>query len=80
MWNASLEWLADHLAPRHPELGFLEVRYRIRSWRNMGPCIEDAEAALAAAATAGAREVVLIGFSMGGSIAVTVAGIRWCTR
>jgi dienelactone hydrolase len=39
----------------------------------MGPCVEDAEAALAAAAAAGAREVVLIGFSMGGAIAVTVA-------
>jgi dienelactone hydrolase len=73
VWNASLEWLADRLAPRHPELGFLEVRYRIRSWRNMGPCVEDAAAALDAAASAGAREVVLIGFSMGGAVAVTVA-------
>jgi pimeloyl-ACP methyl ester carboxylesterase len=74
VWNSSLEWLADHLAPRHPELGFLEVRYRIRSWRRMGPCVEDAEAALAAAVAGGARELVLIGFSMGGAIAVTVAG------
>jgi dienelactone hydrolase len=73
IWNSSLEWLADHLEPRHPELGFLEVRYRIRSWRNMGPCIEDAAAALDAAASRGAREIVLIGFSMGGAVAVSVA-------
>jgi dienelactone hydrolase len=73
IWNSSLEWLADHLAPRHPELGFLEVRYRIRSWRNMGPCVEDAAAALDAAASGGAREIVLIGFSMGGAVAVDVA-------
>jgi pimeloyl-ACP methyl ester carboxylesterase len=73
IWNASLEWLADHLEPRRPELGVLEVRYRIRSWRNMGPCIEDAAAALDAAASGGAREVVLIGFSMGGAVAVSVA-------
>jgi dienelactone hydrolase len=73
VWNASLEWLADHLEQRHPELGVLEVRYRIRSWRNLGPCIEDAAAALAAAANGGAREIVLIGFSMGGAVAVSVA-------
>jgi pimeloyl-ACP methyl ester carboxylesterase len=73
IWNASLEWLADQLAGRHPELGLLEVRYRIRSWRNMGPCIEDAAAALAVAASGGAREIVLIGFSMGGAVAVSVA-------
>jgi dienelactone hydrolase len=73
VWNASLEWLADHLEPRHPELGFLEVRYRIRSWRDMRPCIEDAAAALDLAASGGAREVVLIGFSMGGAVAVSVA-------
>jgi pimeloyl-ACP methyl ester carboxylesterase len=73
VWNTSLEWLADHLEPRRPELGLLEVRYRIRSWRDMGPCIEDAAAALDAAAQAGARSVTLIGFSMGGAVAVHVA-------
>jgi pimeloyl-ACP methyl ester carboxylesterase len=74
VWNTSLEWLADHLAPRHPELGILEVRYRVRSWRDMRPCIEDAAAALDEAANAGARAVTLVGFSMGGAVAVSVAG------
>jgi pimeloyl-ACP methyl ester carboxylesterase len=73
VWNASLEWLADHLEPRRPALGLLEVRYRVRSWRDMGPCIEDAAAAVEAAARAGAREITLVGFSMGGAVAVNVA-------
>ena len=59
--------------PRRPALGLLEVRYRVRSWRDMGPCIEDAAAALAAATAAGARQVTLVGFSMGGAVAVSVA-------
>jgi dienelactone hydrolase len=73
VWNASLEWIAAHVESRQPELGFLEVRYRVRSWRDMRPCIEDAAAALDLAASGGAREVVLIGFSMGGAVAVSVA-------
>jgi dienelactone hydrolase len=73
VWNASLSWLADQLEPRHPELGMLEVRYRVRSWRRLGMCIEDAAAALDVAASGGAREVVLIGFSMGAAVAVSVA-------
>ena len=52
VWNASLEWLADHLESRRPDLGLLEVRYRIRSWRDLPRCIEDAEAALEAAVCA----------------------------
>ncbi len=73
VWNASLEWLADHLESRRPDLGLLEVRYRIRSWRDLPRCIEDAEAALEAAVSSGARSVTLVGFSMGGSVAVSVA-------
>jgi pimeloyl-ACP methyl ester carboxylesterase len=73
IWNASLEWLADRLELRRPDLGLLEVRYRIRSWRDLPRCIEDAAAALDAAAGAGARGVTLVGFSMGGSVAVSVA-------
>jgi dienelactone hydrolase len=73
VWNTSLEWLADRLAPWRPELGVLEVRYRVRSWRDMRPCVEDAAAALDAAAQAGASAVTLIGFSMGGAVAVGVA-------
>ncbi len=72
-WSASLEWLVGRLGPLHPSLGFLEVRYRIKSWRRLELCIEDAEAGIAAAHAAGAREVALLGFSMGGAVAVHVA-------
>jgi len=72
-WSASLEWLVCRLAQRRPALGFLEVRYRVKSWRRLELCIEDAGAAIAAAREAGAEEVALVGFSMGGAVAVHVA-------
>jgi len=72
-WSASLEWLVGRLGRRRPELGFLEVRYRVKSWRRLELCVEDAGAAIAAARAAGADEVALIGFSMGGAVAVRVA-------
>ncbi len=73
-WSASLEWLVGRLGPTHPSLGFLEVRYRIKSWRRLELCIEDGAAAVDAAQEAGAREVAVLGFSMGGAVAVHVAG------
>ncbi|HEY1479041.1 MAG TPA: hypothetical protein VGF46_03390, partial [Gaiellales bacterium] len=45
-----------------------------RSWRDMRPCIEDAAAAVEAVASAGASAITLMGFSMGGAVAVSVAG------
>lgn len=72
-WSASLEWLVGRLAARLPELAFLEVRYRVKSWRQLESCVEDARAALAAAREAGAQEIALLGFSMGGAVAVRVA-------
>ena len=72
-WSASLEWLVEQLGPEHPSLGFLEVRYRIKSWRRLELCIEDGAAAIAAAKEAGATEVALLAFSMGGAVAVHVA-------
>lgn len=72
-WSASLEWLVGGLARRLPELAFLEVRYRVKSWRRLENCVEDARAALAAAREAGAQEIALLGFSMGGAVAVHVA-------
>jgi len=72
-WSASLEWLVGRLARRRPELGFLEVRYRVKSWRRLELCVEDAGAAIAAARESGAEEVALLGFSMGGAVAVHVA-------
>lgn len=72
-WSASLEWLVGKLAGELPELSFLEVRYRVKSWRRLESCVEDARAGLAAAREAGAQEIVLLGFSMGGAVAVHVA-------
>lgn len=70
-WSASVEWLVRNLAPRLPELSFAEVRYRVRSWRRLDWCVEDAQAALREVA---AERVLLLGFSMGGAVAVSVAG------
>jgi dienelactone hydrolase len=69
-WSASVEWLVRKLAPRLPELAFAEVRYRIKSWRRLEWCVDDARAALAEVA---AQRVVLLGFSMGGAVSVAIA-------
>ncbi|MDX6505778.1 MAG: hypothetical protein QOG06_422 [Gaiellaceae bacterium] len=69
-WSASLEWLVRRLAPEFPELGFAEVRYRIKSWKRMDWCVADARAAVA---ETGAPRVLLLGFSMGGAVAVQAA-------
>ena len=69
-WSASIEWLVGKLAPRLPELGFAEVRYRVKSWRRLESCVEDARAAVEAV---GAGRVALVGFSMGGAVSVAVA-------
>jgi pimeloyl-ACP methyl ester carboxylesterase len=72
-WSATLEWLAKRLSPRLPELAFLEVRYRIKSWQRLGDCIEDCAAAVGLAAEQGAKECVLLGFSMGGAVSIASA-------
>ena len=69
-WSASVEWLVRRLAPRLPRLSFAELRYRVRSWRRLDACVEDARAALRE--VAGGR-VLLLGFSMGGAVAISVA-------
>ena len=71
-WNASLEWLVRRLAPRFPRLSFLEVRYRVKSWRELERCAEDARAAVAALDP---ELCLLVGFSMGAAVAVSVAEI-----
>jgi dienelactone hydrolase len=70
-WGASIEWLVQRLSPRLPELSFAEVRYRVRSWRRLDWCIEDAQAAISE--TAG-ECTLLLGFSMGGAVAIASAG------
>jgi pimeloyl-ACP methyl ester carboxylesterase len=69
-WSASLEWLVRRLAPRLPQLRFVEVRYRVKSWRRLDRCIEDARVAVRAA---GADRTLLLGFSMGGAVAISAA-------
>jgi dienelactone hydrolase len=69
-WSASLEWLVGRLAPRFRDLLFAEVRYRIKSWRRLDACVEDARAAVQAA---GAQRTLLLGFSMGGAVAISAA-------
>lgn len=73
-WSASNEWLVRRLAPAFPALGFLEVRYRVKSWKRLELCVEDALAAVDAAIEGGAERVALVGFSMGGAVAVSAAG------
>ena len=68
-WSATSEWLAERLAERFPEIAFIEVRYRTKSWNELGSCMEDAADALDAAA----RPAILVGFSMGGAVAIGVA-------
>lgn len=72
-WSASIEWLVRALSESVPELPFLEVRYRIKSWRRLDLCDEDGRAAIGAAREAGAEEIALLGFSMGGAVAVSNA-------
>ena len=69
-WSASIEWLVERLAPRLPQLGFAEVRYRVRSWQRLEWCIEDARAAVR---EVGAAHTLLLGFSMGGAVAIAAA-------
>jgi len=69
-WSASIEWLVGRLAPRFPDVRFVELRYRIRSWKRLDLCVEDAVAAVDAAS---AERTLLMGFSMGGAVAVRAA-------
>ncbi len=69
-WSASLEWLVRRLGLRFPRFVFAEVRYRVKSWRHLESCIEDARAAVRAV---GAGRTLLLGFSMGGAVAIAAA-------
>lgn len=69
-WSASLEWLVRRLAPRFPRFVFAEVRYRIKSWRRLESCVDDTRAAVG---ELGADRTLLLGFSMGGAVAISAA-------
>lgn len=68
-WSATSEWFAQRLSRQFPGIAFVEVRYRTKSWHEIPACIEDAEAALDAAD----RPTLLVGFSMGGAVAIGAA-------
>lgn len=70
-WSPTIEWLVERLAPRFPDAGFAEVRYRVRSWRMLPSCIADGRAALDALGSA--HRVVMLGFSMGGAVSIACA-------
>jgi pimeloyl-ACP methyl ester carboxylesterase len=69
-WGASIEWLVRRLAPRFPGLVFAEVRYRVRSWTQFERCVADARAAVS---QVGAARTLLLGYSMGGAVAIAAA-------
>lgn len=69
-WSASLEWLVGQLAPQFPQLRFAEVKYRIKSWNHFESCREDAREAIE---RLDAERTLLLGFSMGGAVAISVA-------
>jgi pimeloyl-ACP methyl ester carboxylesterase len=69
-WSASVEWLVRKLSRRLPELGFAEVRYRVKSWKRLELCIEDMRAAVR---EVGAPRTLLLGFSMGGAVSIATA-------
>ncbi len=72
-WCATNELLADALAARHPALLVAELRYRVKSWRELPSCVADARAAIDRLQRDGVDRVLLAGFSMGGGVAVAVA-------
>jgi dienelactone hydrolase len=69
-WSASIEWLVEKLAARLPEIGFAEVRYRVKSWKHLESCFEDARSAVR---EVGALRTMLLGFSMGGAVSIGIA-------
>jgi dienelactone hydrolase len=71
-WSASIEWLARETRAALP-LAVAELRYRVKSWKRLGMCVEDARAALAELGNAGSTTVALVGFSMGGAVSIAVA-------
>jgi len=73
-WSATSELLVRELAPRFPDVRFVEVRYRVKSWKALEGCVEDCEAAVDLAVAEGAARCLLIGFSMGGAVSIAAAG------
>lgn len=73
-WSSTSELLATRLAGRHPGWELVEVRYRVKSWKELESCEADGRAVVEAVAGSSRRHVLLIGFSMGGAVSILVAG------
>jgi len=73
-WSATTELLVTELAPHLPSMRFVEVRYRLKTWKELEACMDDAAAALELAVEDGARDCLLVGFSMGGAVSIGIAG------
>jgi dienelactone hydrolase len=71
-WSASVTWLLGRLARDAPAFTYAELRYRDRNWRALAESMHDAREALAALPSS--SPIALVGFSMGGGIAIGVAG------
>ena len=69
-WSASIEWLVGRLSTRLPEIAFAEVRYRVKSWKRLDWCFEDARAAVREVR---APRTMLLGFSMGAAVSIGIA-------
>ena len=72
-WSATSEWLARRVAGRRPGWSVAEVRYRFGSWRRLAAAAEDAHAAILALEGMGRPPGALVGFSLGGRVAVALA-------
>jgi dienelactone hydrolase len=72
-WGASIEWLANEVRSAVPALAVAELRYRVKSWKRFDLCVADANAALRVLAESGTQTRALVGFSMGGAVAVAAA-------
>ncbi len=73
-WSATSELLAQELGPRFPRVRFLEVRYRVKTWKALESCMDDAAAAIDHLVATGVRSALLVGFSMGGAVAIGISG------
>ena len=66
-WSATSELLAPSSRRASRGSAFVEVRYRLKSWKALDSCMEDARAALDLVAE---RRVAAVGFSMGGAVSI----------
>ena len=78
-WSATSEWLARRIAREHPGWAVAEVRSRFGSWRRRVAGAEDGHAAIRALDAMDRPADALVGFSLGGRVAVALAGAD-CVR